>query len=93
MDHFSISFKSSWYKAKDIKSEGKKLTSRSSKVCPPRAHGKKVGVFATRSPHRPNNIGLSVAKIESITTETYLDKSGVGAKERKRTVIKLLFRT
>lgn len=52
-----------------------------------------MGVFATRSPHRPNNIGLSVAKIESITTETYLDKSGVGAKERKRTVIKLLFRT
>jgi tRNA-Thr(GGU) m(6)t(6)A37 methyltransferase TsaA len=77
-------------KAKDKKSEGKKLTFHSSKVCPPRAHGKKVGVFATRSPHRPNNIGLSVAKIESITTETYLDKSGVGTKERKRTVIKLL---
>jgi tRNA (Thr-GGU) A37 N-methylase len=84
-------------KAKDKKTEGKKLTFHSSKVCPPRAHGKKVGVFATRSPHRPNNIGLSVGKIESITTETYLDKNGgvngssVGStKERKRIVIKLL---
>jgi len=88
-------------KAKDKKSEGKKLIFNSSKVCPPRAHGKKVGVFATRSPHRPNNVGLSVAKIESITTETYLVEGGDsdgggggggggGTKERKRTVIHLL---
>ena len=25
-----------------------------------------MGVFATRSPHRPNPIGLSLAKLESI---------------------------
>lgn len=78
-------------KAKDKKSEGKKLIFNASKVCPPRAHGKKVGVFATRSPHRPNNVGLSVAKIESITTETSLVECGGGVtKERKRTVIHLL---
>lgn len=36
------------------------------KVHPPRMAGEKVGVFATRSPHRPNNIGLSVVKIEKV---------------------------
>ncbi len=36
-------------------------------IRPPRLGGKKrVGVFATRSPHRPNPIGISVVKIESI---------------------------
>lgn len=36
------------------------------KVHPPRLEGKAVGVFATRSPHRPNPIGLSLVKIERI---------------------------
>lgn len=36
------------------------------KVHPPRLKGKKVGLFATRSPHRPNNLGLSLVKIESV---------------------------
>jgi tRNA-Thr(GGU) m(6)t(6)A37 methyltransferase TsaA len=35
------------------------------RVQPPRAEAK-VGVFATRSPHRPNPIGMSVVKIERI---------------------------
>jgi tRNA-Thr(GGU) m(6)t(6)A37 methyltransferase TsaA len=35
------------------------------KVQPPRAEGK-VGVFATRSPHRPNPIGMSVVRIERV---------------------------
>ena len=36
-------------------------------VRPPRFEGKKkLGVFATRSPHRPNGLGLSVVKFESI---------------------------
>lgn len=36
-------------------------------VRPPRLGGKqKMGVFATRSPHRPNNIGLSLFKLERI---------------------------
>jgi tRNA-Thr(GGU) m(6)t(6)A37 methyltransferase TsaA len=37
------------------------------KVHPPRLRGKKMGVLATRSPHRPNPIGLSIAKIEHIS--------------------------
>lgn len=35
------------------------------KVLPPRAE-KKVGVFASRSPYRPNPIGISLVKIKSI---------------------------
>jgi tRNA-Thr(GGU) m(6)t(6)A37 methyltransferase TsaA len=36
-------------------------------VRPPRFEGKmKLGVFATRSPHRPNRLGLSVVKFEKI---------------------------
>eukprot|EP01134_Creolimax_fragrantissima_P001419 CFRG1419T1 len=40
------------------------------KVQPPRLNGARVGVFSTRSPHRPNNIGITLAKIESIDFET-----------------------
>ncbi len=36
------------------------------KVHPPRLGGESIGVFATRSPHRPNPIGLSLVKIEKI---------------------------
>jgi tRNA (adenine37-N6)-methyltransferase len=36
------------------------------KVHPPRMGGEKIGVFATRSPHRPNPIGLSLVKLEKI---------------------------
>jgi len=35
------------------------------KVLPPRSDVKR-GVFATRSPHRPNPIGLSVVRVESV---------------------------
>lgn len=39
-------------------------------VRPPRLGGKqKMGVFATRSPHRPNNIGLSLLKLEKVTIQ------------------------
>lgn len=37
-------------------------------VRPPRLGGnEKVGVFATRSTHRPSNLGLSVVQLESVT--------------------------
>jgi diaminopimelate decarboxylase len=36
------------------------------KVAPPRLGGAKVGVFSTRSPHRPNPIGLSVCRVLSV---------------------------
>ena len=35
-------------------------------VRPPRLGGDKVGLFATRTPHRPNPIGLSLVKLERI---------------------------
>lgn len=35
-------------------------------VTPPRNKGKKVGVFASRSPHRPNGIGLSCVTLNRI---------------------------
>ena len=38
-------------------------------VRPPRLGGKQImGVFATRSPHRPNHLGLSLLKLERIET-------------------------
>ena len=38
----------------------------SAKIAPPRLHGTKVGCLSTRSPHRPNPIGLSVCAIEDV---------------------------
>jgi len=46
------------------------------KIHPPRLDGEKVGLFATRTPHRPNPIGLSVVKLERIEGGT-LHLSGV----------------
>ena len=39
-------------------------------IAPPRLDGKKVGVFATRSPHRPNPIGMSLVKLDQIEGST-----------------------
>lgn len=39
------------------------------KVHPPRLGGASVGVFACRSPHRPNPVGLTLAKIENIVED------------------------
>ena len=36
------------------------------KIRPPRGNGIKVGMLATRSPHRPNNIGLSLVRISNL---------------------------
>lgn len=60
----------------DTVTEGWKPTVR-----PPRLGGqKRVGVFASRSPHRPNHLGLSVVKLEKITItggHPLLEMSGV----------------
>jgi tRNA-Thr(GGU) m(6)t(6)A37 methyltransferase TsaA len=40
------------------------------KVYPPRMEGEKTGLFATRTPHRPNPIGLSAVKLEKIDGNT-----------------------
>lgn len=39
------------------------------KVHPPRLNGKTIGLFATRSPHRPNPIGLSLVEINKIESD------------------------
>jgi tRNA (adenine37-N6)-methyltransferase len=36
------------------------------KVLPPRSAGQRRGVFSTRSPHRPNPLGLSVVRLDEI---------------------------
>lgn len=41
-------------------------SSKVAKIRPPRLHGAKVGCLTTRSPHRPNEIGLSVCEIASV---------------------------
>lgn len=47
-----------------------KRESWSATVCPPRLGGReKRGVFATRSPFRPNSIGLSCVKLEQVILE------------------------
>jgi tRNA-Thr(GGU) m(6)t(6)A37 methyltransferase TsaA len=40
-----------------------------SKICPPRLKGDKTGIYSTRTPHRHNPIGLSLAKIEKVDLE------------------------
>lgn len=39
------------------------------KVHPPRMNGESIGVFATRSPHRPNPVGLSLVKIKKVHSD------------------------
>lgn len=40
------------------------------KIHPPRLKGGKIGVFASRSPHRPNPVGLSLTKLERVEKDT-----------------------
>ncbi|XP_015919693.1 tRNA (adenine(37)-N6)-methyltransferase isoform X2 [Parasteatoda tepidariorum] len=40
------------------------------KVHPPRLNGTSVGVFSTRSPHRPSPVGLSLTKLDKIEGDT-----------------------
>ena len=37
------------------------------KIKPPMLKGKSIGLFATRTPHRPNAVGITLVKIESIS--------------------------
>ena len=36
------------------------------KVAPPALGGRRVGVFSTRSPHRPNPVGLTLLRLEGV---------------------------
>ena len=46
------------------------------KVHPPRLEGETIGLFATRSPHRPNPIGLSLVELVDIKNGTTLILAG-----------------
>ena len=47
-------------------------------VTPPRHTRKKVGVFATRAPHRPNQIGMSCVKLENVKgLEIFISESDI----------------
>jgi len=48
-----------------------------SKVAVPRLDGGKMGLFATRTPHRPCPVGLSVAKVERVEDDGALVLSGL----------------
>jgi tRNA (adenine37-N6)-methyltransferase len=50
----------------------KRVNSFASKVLPPLLQGGSIGVFASRSPHRPNALGLSLVKIVSVDIEKRL---------------------
>ncbi|XP_049576295.1 tRNA (adenine(37)-N6)-methyltransferase [Syngnathus scovelli] len=46
--------------------------SHKAKVKPPRLNGERVGLYSTRSPHRPNALGLTLAKLDKIVGDTIL---------------------
>ncbi|KAJ3615117.1 hypothetical protein NHX12_018685 [Muraenolepis orangiensis] len=46
------------------------------KVKPPRLNGQRVGVYSTRTPHRPNALGLTLARVDRIVGGT-IHLSGV----------------
>jgi tRNA-Thr(GGU) m(6)t(6)A37 methyltransferase TsaA len=41
-------------------------TSAKAKIAPPKMGGAKVGLFATRTPHRPNPVGLSLVRLDRV---------------------------
>lgn len=47
------------------------VASKKTKIRPPRGGGIKVGQLATRSPHRPNAIGLSLVKVEHLDLHSH----------------------
>ncbi|MFP4460313.1 MAG: tRNA (N6-threonylcarbamoyladenosine(37)-N6)-methyltransferase TrmO [Candidatus Zixiibacteriota bacterium] len=59
-----------WFDRNDVQKtkDGRPFRGRL-KAHPPMAHGKEVGIFASRSPHRPNLIGITTCKIENIDIE------------------------
>jgi tRNA (adenine37-N6)-methyltransferase len=55
------------YRQKERTASQQQTAPVKAKVRPPRLGGKKVGLFATRTPHRNNPIGLTCARIERLT--------------------------
>jgi tRNA-Thr(GGU) m(6)t(6)A37 methyltransferase TsaA len=68
------------HSSKDTRDPDDPYTQFPAKIAPPALGGKKVGVFSTRTPHRPNPIGMTLCKLDKITqhhTELTLHVSGV----------------
>ena len=53
----------------------KNVSSWTGKVKPPWAKGHSVGLFASRSPNRPNRMGLSIVKLKKIEGDTLITSS------------------
>ncbi len=49
---------------------GDKYKQLKTKVRAPRLNGKTTGVFASRTPHRPNPIGLTLARLDAVDIKT-----------------------
>jgi tRNA (adenine37-N6)-methyltransferase len=47
------------------------------KISPPALGGRKVGVLSTRSPHRPNPIGMTLARLDRIDTSSSKKKYNI----------------
>jgi len=58
------------------------------KISPPSLGGKKVGVFSTRTPHRPNPIGFSLCRLDKVIINN--KKKGNNNKDNKTTFQLLL---
>jgi len=52
------------------------VSTAAAKIKPPRLGGKKVGCLSTRSPHRPNPLGLSVFEVLEVGTD-YIAVAGL----------------
>jgi tRNA (adenine37-N6)-methyltransferase len=61
---------------------------RHSKIAPPALGGSKVGVLATRSPHRLNPIGITLAKLDGIRTIP-TSRTTTGRKQGAITVLEI----
>ncbi len=61
---------------KSAREKGKQTRGPPSKIAPPRLGGKRVGCLTTRSPHRPNPIGLSVCEVLGVGDD-YVDISSI----------------
>jgi tRNA-Thr(GGU) m(6)t(6)A37 methyltransferase TsaA len=56
----------------------------SAKVAPPRLGGEQVGVLATRAPHRPNPLGLSVVKLDKVEVRACTTAKAEGSDSSRR---------
>ena len=74
-----------------LNSNDKKLNNNGQfkgKISPPSLGGKKVGVFSTRTPHRPNPIGFSLCRLDKVIINN--KKKGNNNKDNKTTFQLLL---